>query len=45
MLAMTPAGDAYSFAEYERMFRNAGFAASELHPLTPSPQQVIVSRR
>ena len=45
MLAMTPAGDAYTFAEYERMFRNAGFAASELHPLTPSPQQVIVSRR
>ena len=45
MLAMTPAGDAYTFAEYERMFRNAGFSGSELHQLLPSPQQVIVSRR
>jgi ubiquinone/menaquinone biosynthesis C-methylase UbiE len=45
MLAMTPAGDAYTFAEYERMFRNAGFARSELHQLAPSPQQLIVSWR
>ena len=45
MLAMTPAGDAYTFAEYERMFRNAGFARSELHQLAPTPQQLIVSRR
>src|SRR3954471_5075985 len=26
MLATTDAGDAYTFSEYERMFRNAGFA-------------------
>ncbi len=45
MLGTTPSGDAYTFSEYERMFRNAGFISSELHPLPPTPQQVIVSRR
>ena len=45
MLAGTPGGDAYTFDEYERMFRNAGFARSELHDLTPSPQQVVISHR
>jgi len=45
MLAGTPAGDAYTFAEYERMFRNAGFARSELHDLAPSPQRAVISYR
>ena len=45
MLAVTPAGDAYTFAEYERMFRSVGFGRSELHQLAPSPQQLIVSWR
>jgi ubiquinone/menaquinone biosynthesis C-methylase UbiE len=45
MLAGTPAGDAYTFAEYERMFRNAGFARSELHDLVPSPQRAVISHR
>ncbi len=45
MLAGTPAGDAYTFAEYERMFRNAGFARSELHELVPSPQRAVISYR
>ncbi|MCL5289083.1 MAG: methyltransferase domain-containing protein [Acidobacteria bacterium] len=45
MLASTPAGDAYTFAEYDRMFRNAGFAASELHAIPPSIQHVIVSTK
>jgi ubiquinone/menaquinone biosynthesis C-methylase UbiE len=45
MLAGTPAGDAYTFAEYERMFRNAGFARSELHDLVPSPQRAVISYR
>jgi ubiquinone/menaquinone biosynthesis C-methylase UbiE len=45
MLAMTPAGDAYTFAEYEPMFRRAGFAKSELHELPPSVQRVIISQR
>jgi ubiquinone/menaquinone biosynthesis C-methylase UbiE len=29
MLALTPAGDAYTFAEYERMCRAAGFTRAE----------------
>jgi ubiquinone/menaquinone biosynthesis C-methylase UbiE len=45
MLATTPAGDAYTFSEYDRMFSNAGFSQSELHPLPPFAQQVIVSHR
>lgn len=43
MLGSTPAGDAYTFAEFERMFRNAGFASNELHPLPPLPASVIIS--
>src|SRR5260221_9474479 len=45
MLANTDAGDAYTFSEYEKMFRNAGFAKSTLHPVPEMPQQVIVSER
>ena len=43
MLASTPAGDAYTFKELERMFANTGFARSELHDLPPSPQRVVIS--
>ena len=43
MLASTPGGDAYTFTEYEQMFRQAGFSRSELHSLTPSPQRMIIS--
>jgi len=45
MLGTTPSGDAYTFSEYERMFRNAGFKASELHPLPPTPERVVISRK
>jgi 2-polyprenyl-3-methyl-5-hydroxy-6-metoxy-1,4-benzoquinol methylase len=45
MLGTTVAGDAYTFAEYDGMFRNAGFAASELHSLSKAPQAVIISRK
>jgi ubiquinone/menaquinone biosynthesis C-methylase UbiE len=45
MLATTPAGDAYTFAQYERMFAAAGFARSEFHPLPPTMQQVVVAYR
>jgi 2-polyprenyl-3-methyl-5-hydroxy-6-metoxy-1,4-benzoquinol methylase len=43
MLASTPSGDAYTFPEFERMFRNAGFARSELHP--SPPEHIIVSSK
>jgi 2-polyprenyl-3-methyl-5-hydroxy-6-metoxy-1,4-benzoquinol methylase len=45
MLATTAAGDAYTFAEYERVFAAAGFARSEFHPLPPTTQQAIVSHK
>ena len=45
MLANTDAGDAYTFSEYEKMFRNAGFARSTLHPVPEMPQQVIASEK
>jgi ubiquinone/menaquinone biosynthesis C-methylase UbiE len=45
MLATTPAGDAYTFEEYEPIFNRAGFARSELRELTPSVQRVIISTR
>jgi SAM-dependent methyltransferase len=43
MLATTARGDAYTFAELERMLREAGFAMNTLHQPDDSPQQVIVS--
>jgi len=45
MLATTRGGDVYTFSEYERMARNAGFARSELLELPPAPQRAIVSHR
>ena len=45
MLAMTPRGDAYTFSEYEHLFRRAGFARSELRDLPPSVQRVVISYR
>lgn len=43
MLGSTRAGDAYTFSEYEQMFKSAGFSRSEIHP-TPF-QQIIVSHK
>jgi 2-polyprenyl-3-methyl-5-hydroxy-6-metoxy-1,4-benzoquinol methylase len=43
MLGVTPSGDAYTFAELDQMFRNAGFARSELHDLPPTIQRVVIS--
>jgi len=45
MLGSTPSGDAYTFAELKQMFANAGFASSELHPLPPSIESVVISRK
>jgi precorrin-6B methylase 2 len=45
MLATTPGGDAYTFAEYDQMFRNAGFARCELHSLGPGMQRVVIAYR
>lgn len=43
MLGSTEAGDAYTFAELDSMFRHAGFARSEAHPAPPGT--IIVSQK
>ena len=45
MLGTTEEGDAYTFAEYQAMFQNSGFAHNKMYPLEGSAQSVIVSRR
>jgi 2-polyprenyl-3-methyl-5-hydroxy-6-metoxy-1,4-benzoquinol methylase len=45
MLAATPAGDAYTFAELTQMFENAGFSHNEIIELHPMPQHLIISTR
>lgn len=45
MLGGTPGGDAYTFAELDQMFRNAGFTRSELHELPPTIQRVVISHK
>jgi SAM-dependent methyltransferase len=45
MLAGTPAGDAYTFAEYERMLRATGFTGARLQDLTPTPGRVVTATR
>src|SRR2546423_13630061 len=42
MLGGTPSGDAYTFAELERMFQNAGFTRSEMHDLPPTIERVVI---
>jgi len=45
MLAGTPAGDAYTFAEYQTMLQHAGFGPATLHELPPSPARVGIAAR
>lgn len=45
MLGSTPAGDAYTFSELERMFANAGFSRSEIHQLPPTIEQLVISHK
>jgi 2-polyprenyl-3-methyl-5-hydroxy-6-metoxy-1,4-benzoquinol methylase len=44
MLGTTPSGDAYTFAEIDRMLREAGFRESEPHSLAPAHQMLILAR-
>jgi 2-polyprenyl-3-methyl-5-hydroxy-6-metoxy-1,4-benzoquinol methylase len=45
MLGGTAGGDAYTFAEFEKMFANAGFARSEIQALPASIEQVVISQK
>ena len=44
MLALTPSGDAHTFRELEAMFRNAGFARSEMRELPGTPSRLVISQ-
>lgn len=44
MLASTPKGDAYTFAEYDRMFTEAGYSRSVAHPIEGTPHTIVLSR-
>ena len=44
MLAGTPAGDAYTFAEFDAMFREAGFPPSTAQPLGHTPQTLVLTQ-
>ena len=45
MLAATPGGDAYTFAELKEMCEKAGLTRNENIPLSPMPQNLIVSSK
>jgi hypothetical protein len=45
MLAGTDSGDAYTLSQYEKMFRNAGFAKTTKHSVPDSPQQLLLSEK
>lgn len=45
MLATTGEGDAYTFAEYDRIYRSAGFAHNTLIRLDAAPESLIISRK
>jgi ubiquinone/menaquinone biosynthesis C-methylase UbiE len=45
MLGSTPSGDAYTLAEYTKMFEKAGFTSSVAHLLEKSPGTLIVSTK
>jgi 2-polyprenyl-3-methyl-5-hydroxy-6-metoxy-1,4-benzoquinol methylase len=45
MLANTPAGNAFTFAELKEMFETAGFSTNEHIPLSPMPQHLVISMK
>jgi ubiquinone/menaquinone biosynthesis C-methylase UbiE len=45
MLGLTPAGDAYTKSDFERMMAAAGFTQNELKQVPQSPQQLIISTK
>ena len=45
MLATTPEGDAYTFAEYSDMLAQAGFRAPTMHPLPASMNVAVMAKK
>jgi hypothetical protein len=44
MLGSTPSGDAYTYAELDSMFINAGFSGTEFRALPPTVQQIVIAQ-
>jgi ubiquinone/menaquinone biosynthesis C-methylase UbiE len=44
MLAGTPSGDAYTFAELRQQLETAGFTHASSHPL-PTPQTILLAQK
>jgi 2-polyprenyl-3-methyl-5-hydroxy-6-metoxy-1,4-benzoquinol methylase len=44
MLASTPSGDAYTLSDFQKMFRNAGFASCEQIPMQIGEQVLIAEK-
>ncbi len=45
MLVSTPAGDAHTFSEYQKLLQNTGFSRSEIHELPPSFFRAVIARK
>ncbi len=45
MLAGTDSGEAYTFSQYEKIFRNDGFVRTTEHAVPDSPQQLLLSEK
>lgn len=45
MLAATPGGDAYTFAELKKMCEDAGFSENVHVPMPPMPQHMVISTK
>jgi len=45
MLVSTGAGDAYTFPEYQSMYREAGFTNLSAHPVPTGPHTVVMGER
>jgi 2-polyprenyl-3-methyl-5-hydroxy-6-metoxy-1,4-benzoquinol methylase len=45
MLATTASGDAYTFSEYDSMYREAGFTHITATPAAPTPQTIVIGVR
>lgn len=43
MLGSTESGDAFTFREFDRMFRDAGFGESRIQDMENSPEQLILT--
>jgi hypothetical protein len=43
MLGSTPAGDAYTFGEYQKMLADAGFSGATHVPIGPNPNSAVLA--